>query len=308
MPQRPEEIIVCGEPARRVRLSVLTPFHRHDPSSLIERLAAHQGVELVLLDDGSACPELIAKTTACAERLGMPARIIVWANNCGRAAARNRLIAEARGEYVLFLDADMIPDSGDFLARWLDVIQRQRPFIAFGGMSLRHAARDRETALHHFIFARSDCRPAWVRERAPAHSTASSNLLVRRDLLQEAPFDDGFHGWGWEDVEWALRASRRAPILHVDNPATHAGLDCVQALLRKSAEAGPNYGRMVRMHPREATRLASHRIARGLKLMPLRETLKRFCAWLACVDEAPLPVRAVALKTFRAAHYAEHLP
>ena len=131
---------------------------------------------------------------------------------------------------------------------------------------------------------------------------------MRRELLNEAPFDDNFRGWGWEDVEWALRASSRAPILHVDNPATHAGLDSVEQLLRKSAEAGPNYGRMARAHPQAARRFASHKVARWLKFVPARGALKRLCAAIVRAGNAPLTLRCFALKTFRAAHYAEHLP
>jgi hypothetical protein len=310
MPAPAEIVHVCRTAAKSPRLSVLTPFHKQDPTPLIERLTAHANVEFILLDDGSASPALVGGVIAAVERANLPAKVIVWENNRGRAAARNRLIGEARGEYVLFLDADMIPDQDDFLDRWLDLIVRQRPFIAFGGLSLQHVAPTRETTLHHFLFNRSDCRSAWLRSQAPAYSIASSNLLVRRDLLAEAPFDDGFSGWGWEDVEWGLRASRRAPILHVDIPATHAGLDCVETLLRKSVEAGPNYGRLARKHPEAMTRFPSNRIARLLKLVPLRKSLRDFCAWLARdpMGAAPLPLRSFALKTFRAAHCAEHLP
>ena len=306
----PAELVLSCGPARapkRPRLSVLIPFFRHDPTPLLERLAG-AGAELVLLDDGSGQADLTARVVAAAERGALPAKLIVWGANGGRAAARNRLIAEAQGEYVLFLDADMIPDQPDFLARWLDLIQRRRPFIAFGGLSLRQTTPSRETALHHFVFAHSDCRTAWAREQAPARFVATSNLLVRRDVLKDAPFDDNFSGWGWEDVEWALRAGQSAPILHVDIPATHAGLDSVETLLRKSAEAGPNYGRMARKHPEATARFPSHRVARLLKLVPVRRALRAACACLAREASAPLALRSFALKTFRAAHYAEHLP
>ena len=116
----PAEIIIpCRAAPMRVRLSVLIPFLRHDPSPLLERLG-HRDVEIVLLDDGTACPELTARVAAAAELSLSPTRLIVWDANRGRSAARNRLIEEARGEYVLFLDADMIPDAPDFLSRWLE--------------------------------------------------------------------------------------------------------------------------------------------------------------------------------------------
>ena len=305
-----ERLLSFGEPPRQApKISVLTPFHRHDPSALIGRLA-HAGadVELVLLDDGSATAALIARVSAAAAAIGTPSRIVVWDQNQGRAAARNRLIEAARGEYVLFLDADMLPDSEHYLDTWLRLIQAERPYVAFGGLSLRYAQATPATALHHGLFARSDCKPARQRERAPAQTVATANLLVRRDFLAAYPFDDGFVGWGFEDVDWALRAAKHAPITHIDNPATHVGLDEVDVLLRKCAEAGPNFGRLARKHPAAVSRFAAHRAALALKFAPARTWMRHAFAWLAREASAPMSVRCAALKLYRASHYAEYLP
>lgn len=307
----PEEHVVrIGANAAAPRLSVLTPFYRHDPSALLERLAgAPAGVEFVLIDDGSASAELFTSVVTTLRRLGAPTRLITLAENQGRAAARNRLITEAAGEYVLFLDADMAPDSRFFLKNWLGVIDTCRPDVAFGGLSLAHIQPTRATALHHRLFARSDCRLARARARAAAQFTATSNLLVRRAFLDTHPFDAGFTGWGFEDTDWALNAVRETEILHVENPATHAGLDDIDTLLRKSAQAGPNFARLARKHPRQVSRFAAHRAARVLRRAPARTSLRHAFEWLARdpIGAAPMSLRCAALKLFRASHYAEHL-
>ncbi len=305
-----ERIIAIGPDAEAPRLSVLTPFHRHDPSALLRKLAgAPQGVEFILIDDGSGSAETASNIIAAAEQLDAPVRLIIWEANRGRAAARNRLIAEARGRYVLFLDADMIPDSKRFLAIWLGVLETQRPLVAFGGLSLTHVPGADDTALHRNLFARSDCRPAWMRQRAAAQSTASANLAVRRDFLSAHPFDTYFSGWGFEDTDWALTAAKRARILHVDNPASHAGLDDVATLMKKSAEAGPNFARLAGKHPDAVRTFAAHRIARALTFVPVRRQLRALCGWIARDPRgaAPMPVRRIAFKLHRAAHFAEHL-
>lgn len=305
-----ERMVCVGPRPQAPRLSVLTPFHRHDPSPMLAAFAnAPRDVEFVLLDDGSGSAALLSNAIAAAERTGATARIIVWETNRGRAEARNRLIADARGEYVLFLDADMIPDSPRFLHNWLALIQRERPFAAFGGLSLAQAQPTPDTAFHHNLFARSDCQPAHARQRRGAQAVASANLLVRRDFLRAAPFDANYSGWGFEDVDWALSAARRAPILHVDNPATHAGLDDVEVLMRKSAEAGPNFARLAAKHPESVARFAAHRTARVLKATPMRAQLRKLFAWFARdpLSATPMALRRAAFKLYRASHFAEHL-
>lgn len=304
-----QTIIVRDRPHKPV-LSVLTPFYRHDPSAMLKRFgSAPAGVEFVLLDDGSASAELVANAVSAAHATGAPSRIIVCEHNLGRAKARNRLIAEAQGDYILFLDADMLPDASSFLSIWLGIIKTQAPRVAFGGLSLAHAHRTPETALHFALFGSSDCQPAHRRARRAAQATASSNLLVERAFLLEHPFDDHFTGWGFEDVDWALDVARVEAIMHVDNPATHAGLDDIGTLMRKSAEAGPNFGRLARKHPLQVKRFAAHRVASALRAMPARQAQRRVYSWIARDPRglAPMRVRCAAFKLLRASHYAEHL-
>ena len=305
-----ESTIIVRDRTRTPRLSVLTPFYRYDPSAMLKRIGvAPAGVEFILLDDGSASAELVAGVVGAAQATGAPARIIVSGENLGRARARNRLIAEAQGDFVLFLDADMLPDSSRFLSIWLGIIETQSPRVAFGGLSLAHAQRTPETALHHALFGGSDCRPAHQRARRAAQTTASSNLLVERSFLLAHPFDDAFTGWGFEDVDWALDAARQQEIMHIDNPSTHAGLDDVATLMRKSAEAGPNFGRLARKHPLQVKRFAAHRVARALRAMPARQAQRRLYSWIARDPRglAPMRVRCAAFKLLRASHYAEHM-
>lgn len=306
-----EQTIIVRDRARTPRLSVLTPFFRYDPSALLRAFGrAPAGVEFILLDDGSASAELVSNVVSAAQATGAPARVIVCGENIGRARGRNRLIAEAQGDYVLFLDADMLPDTSAFLSVWLGVIETQEPRVAFGGLSLVHAARTTDTALHHALFARSDCQPARHRARRAAQATASSNLLVERAFLQAHPFDDNFTGWGFEDTDWALDVSRIEDIMHVDNPATHAGLDDVTTLMRKASEAGPNFGRLARKHPAQITHFAAHRVARALRATPARKAQQNLYSWIVRDPRGvtPMRLRCAAFKLLRASHFAEHLP
>lgn len=292
------------------RVSVLTPFLRDDPSILLadldaEAAALNGAVELVLLDDGTGDEALTARLTNQIRGLGLPVRLISLSANVGRAGGRNQLATAARGQFLLFLDSDMRPDGPSFLRDWLALVEDQAPAVAFGGFSLKQASDAPVFAVHRAIAARSECVPAADRRLAPEKYVYTSNLLVRRDVFEAEAFDGGFTGWGWEDVEWAIRVSRRFPILHIDNPATHMGLDAVEALAGKYEQAAPNFARMARRHPEVVATYPSFRAARALRRIPGLLRLKGLLRAAACTGWLPVKFRAFSLRLYRTALYAE---
>jgi GT2 family glycosyltransferase len=89
-------------------VSVVIPYFNADallPETLGHvRAQTYAPIEIVIVDDGSE-PASAARLTEIAKEAG--ARVVTQANT-GPAAARNLGAAEARGEYLAFLDADDI--------------------------------------------------------------------------------------------------------------------------------------------------------------------------------------------------------
>ena len=192
----------------RPRLSVLIPFLGDDPAQLARELAAPSAdIEIVLLDDGGRDGELAARIAETVQALPRPARFVRLAANIGRAKGRNRLASEARARHLLFLDADMLPDSATFVADWL-AIADQDAAVAFGGFSFERTPLDPRFALHRAMALRSDCLPAAQRSLNPEKHVFTSNLLVRRDVFETVAFDERFTGWGFEDSDLAIRLGR----------------------------------------------------------------------------------------------------
>lgn len=288
------------------RLSVLIPFKGDDPAPLLSALAREDApAEIVVLDDGSGDEALAQRVAEVIVGLPLPARLVRLAVNEGRARGRNRLARHARGGHLLFLDADMMPDSPTFLGDWLRLIESASPAVAFGGFSLDQTPRTPQHALHRAMALKSDCLPAAVRTLAPEKNVFTSNLLVARPVFEAIGFDEAFTGWGWEDVEWAMRVAARWPITHVDIPASHLGLDTAADLARKYEQSAPNFGRVVASHPAIAAQYPSHRWARRLRRLPLRGLWRPPLKALALSPVAPLALRAIALRLYRAALYAE---
>jgi len=287
-------------------LSVLIPFKGDDPSSLLAALGREAvAAEIVVLDDGSQDDALAERVRAGVQALRLPARFVRLAHNEGRAKGRNRLVSHARAGRFLFLDSDMLPDTPHFLRAWLGLIAAENPAVAFGGFSLDQVPPRRDQALHRAMALHSDCLPAAQRRLAPEKNIFTSNLLVRRDVFAAEAFDEGFAGWGWEDVEWGMRVARRWPILHVDNTATHLGLDTARAIAGKYEQSAANFARVVAAHPQTVATYPSYRAARLLKRTPLRALWRPLLKAFALAEAAPIKGRAFAMRLYRAALYAE---
>lgn len=291
-------------------VSVLIPFLRDDPAELLNLLdeeAASVGgaVEIVVLDDGTRDAALTTRLAGQIKAMALPVRLITLTVNEGRSVGRNRLASAARGGSLLFLDSDMRPDHRRFLRDWADLAAREDPAVAFGGFSLLQAPTDARFAVHRAMAAKSECVPWMERARQPEKYVYTSNLLVRRDVFEAEAFDPGFTGWGWEDVEWAMRVSRRFRVVHLDNAATHMGLDTVSALAGKYEQSAPNFARMAERHPAIVAAYPSYRAARMLKRLPGLPGLRRMMRRGAETGWLPVAARAFSLRLYRAALYAD---
>lgn len=293
------------------RLSICIPVYRYDVTRLLDALAACKSsslAEIIIYDDGSGDHELVEKLESNAGRVPAAIRIISAAANRGRAVARNAAIRHTRSEWLLLLDADMLPDDERFIERYLDAVDTTwEPAIVVGGYSLKAAPKERRFALHRWQAKKSECLPAGVRNEAPGRYVFSSNVLVHKLVLDACPFDQRFAAWGWEDTDWGLRAQQWFPVQHIDNTATHMGLDTDKALIAKYAGSGQNFVLMTTRHRDEAAKMPLYRMAKRLRRLPLRRQLTGLSRGVAQFRLVPLAIRGRALKVWRAMVYAEAL-
>lgn len=293
-------------------LSILIPFLNDDPTDLLAALVAtdaeiaHQ-VEIVVLDDGTGSDDLTQCLTSFVRDLPVATRLITRRINAGRSRGRNQLAQAARGRYFLFLDADMRPDGNNFIAAWLNLIDKMAPEVAFGGFSLLQAPSDKRFAVHRAMASRSDCLNSTERQQRPEKHIFTSNLLIRRDVFEAHQFDPDFTGWGWEDVEWGMRVSKQHPILHPHIPATHMGLDEVETLKKKYRQSADNFARIAQLHPEFVTQYPSYKAAMVIKQRGLSEPVKAISGWISDQDFLPVRLRAFSMRVYRSALYAKAL-
>ena len=304
-----ETLLASGD-ERLCDLTIAVPTFRDNPGELVEALARCRQAEdtcLLIYDDGSGDANL---TDSCEELVTSwpgSAVLISAQKNMGRSHARNRLIAHSRSNWILFLDADMLPDDEIFLVRYMQAMEEQDgPALIAGGFSLNKIVPSPAQSLHAAQSLTSECISAAERAHDPGRFIFTSNILVHKAVLLNVSFDSGFSGWGWEDVDWGLRVAGAYPIVHIDNTATHLGLDDTKVLLEKYGESGANFARMVSRHPEAALKMNLARAARKLANMPGRSVIACISKW-AAQSRLPNSLRLKALKLYRAATYAEHL-
>jgi glycosyltransferase involved in cell wall biosynthesis len=206
-----------------MRLSVVVlSFKRPDALALVLRGLLLQRVlplEVVVTEDGAE-----EETRRCVERARatFPVQLVhLTQEHAGprMARARNRGIAAARGDYLVFLDGDMVPGR-QFLADHKDFA---RPgAFAQGSRALASEACTRKllsagrtevsplmrglTRRHNLLRAPL-LRDAWGRPQRRRDGAKSCNLAFwRDDLLALNGFNEGMEGWGLEDAELVQRA------------------------------------------------------------------------------------------------------
>ena len=293
-------------------LSILIPYYKDDPSDLLEALGQQDydlsplvnPVEILIYDDGSQDPALTQRVKQRMAELNIATKAIIAAQNSGRSEARNRLQAEARADWVLFLDADMRPVKSCFLQAYLQLIALGQADVIFGGFTVTQDAVEKSQVLHHALSLNSDCLPLSHRQASGPQHVASSNLCIRKSVLDSEGFDPEFTGWGWEDSEWAARIAARFTLLHVHNPALHLGLETTDTLLRRFATSGANYRRFTQRHPELAKTLSLYKISRLLGKIPGQQAIRPLLKAVIKAHILPIKYRILALKLWRASHYA----
>ena len=291
-------------------LSVLIPYFRDDPTALLRALLSQttekdSRIEILIYDDGTGDADLNAKVCAAVKSAHSPVHLMIAHQNKGRSAARNALQAQAKADWVLFLDADMRPVSPAFLSDYTALIEAETADVIFGGFTVADKADTPDQELHRALSEVSDCLSLAARQAAGPQFVASSNLAVRKSVLDAEGFDDGFAGWGWEDSEWAARASKRFALIHADIPALHLGLESTSTLLRRFSTSGPNYVRFTQKHPELAQSLSLFQISQKLRRTPGQKLMRPFLKIAVSLNFMPIKLRLLALKLWRASYYAE---
>jgi len=253
-------------------LSILIPIFNFDTRQLVAELVAQCracGIvfEILCFDDGSE--EKFRRL----HRESLPQANVIYKElpqNIGRAAIRNYLGKSASQPWLLFMDCDSKVVRPDFIQKYLAHFAPGT--LVYGGGCYAPVPPAGPALFFHWKYGTlREQMPAAQRRKNPYHSFKTNNFLVPKDVFLATGFDESLRQYGHEDTLFGLELARRqVPILHIDNPLEHLGLEPVDVFLEKTRQALDNLHLLIkRGAPIETSLLVAWRFLKKNRLLKI---------------------------------------
>lgn len=226
-------------------ISILMPTYNNVCVGLVETLRAQcesiarRGAkrlvyEIVVADDGSTDSRTVAENRAI--NALDHCRFIERKANSGRSAIRNFLTKESCGEWLLFIDSDVVIGCDDFIGRYLD---SNATTVVCGGISPgRYPDTLRHNLRYKYEWTEAHRHTAKARSRAEHKCFRTTNFMVRRDIMLDNPFDETITAYGYEDVMFGKRLCEKGVgVVHIDNPVVLADYEDNLRFVAKTEES-----------------------------------------------------------------------
>lgn len=187
-------------------ISVIIPLYNKE--RIIERtvrsvlIQSYKNFELIVVDDGST-----DNSVAVFEHIQDERITIIKQENGGPAVARNTGMANAKGDWILFLDADdeLADGALDFLLNKTHLYPEAN--IIDGGFCLRTASSEKSTTYKEDSFIDNNYKAFFFRETLPS----TGHTLFKADLVKKYPYNSNIRRY--EDVELIMRVLREAKVV-----------------------------------------------------------------------------------------------
>lgn len=217
-------------------ISILIPTYNYSVYDLVEKI--HKQItplaipfEIIVGDDASE------KFTSDNKRITHldNTQYFKVKENIGRTALRTTLAQRSIYDWLLFLDADVLPKSNDFIQSYFDCLQKTDSDVIHGGISYQKEKPETSKMLRWKYGKEREAKT--VRERQKnAHFIISQNLLIKKNVFLAAnTLTKSYYGL---DNFFSNQLKRmNSKVTHIDNPIIHLGLEENNTFLKKALAA-----------------------------------------------------------------------
>jgi glycosyltransferase involved in cell wall biosynthesis len=233
-------------------ISICLPIYNFDITELAEELLKQAmefniSVEILAFDDASLS---YYKKRNSKISVNSNVHYLEFDHNLGRSKIRNRLADFAQGNWLLFLDCDMMPELPNFLNSYNSVIDQAN--VICGGTSYGPKPFKSELLLRWRYGVYRESRNAIRRQVRPYASFLSGNFMIRKDVFNAIRFNETISGYGHEDTLFGLDLKKhKVSILHIQNPCIHLGIEPCFDYLVKTEQGIINLVRLLRIVPEQ---------------------------------------------------------
>lgn len=155
--------------------------------------------------------------------------------NIGRTALRASLASKAKYDWLLFLDADVLPKNEDFIKKYLNSLRNTNSDVIFGGVCYEKTKPEPSKMLRWKYGNEREAKSASEREKDP-YFIISQNLLIKKDIFNASnTLKENYYGL---DNFFSNQLRKLdAKVTHIDNPVIHFGLEENDKFLNKALSA-----------------------------------------------------------------------
>jgi glycosyltransferase involved in cell wall biosynthesis len=221
----------------KMKISLLIPVFDYDLIALVYSMKSAMGkvpefCEIVIGDDGSSAEYLKKYRSLETENV----KVISSKKNIGRAAIRNKLALEAKGDFLLFIDADvMLPGTAEaYFLKWLPYMNNSR--VICGGTLYHESAPGDPDKLLRWKYGKwREQTSAVERNKHPHAGFSTFNVMIERSVFEKIRFNEELKQYGHEDTLLGYQLKKAGiDILHIDNGLMHEGLETNRDFLNKT--------------------------------------------------------------------------
>jgi hypothetical protein len=213
-------------------LSILIPVYHYNALPLINELVKQcncSGItfEILCQDDASNSQENILNKEI---NLISNCSFFINVSNLGRGKNINSLAQKAKYDWMLILDCDTFPASSNFIQNYVDVISHSSKNIIFGGIIYEDKKPEKEQLLR------------WIYgQKRETSSVLTSNLLIKKEVFLQYPFDESITKYGYEDLcFFSVLKKNHFGISCIENLTFHLNLETSEVFLNKTKIALEN--------------------------------------------------------------------
>jgi glycosyltransferase involved in cell wall biosynthesis len=161
--------------------------------------------------------------------------------NLGRGKNINTIANQATKEYLIIVDCDTFPKNSEYIRNYVQHIEEGKAGVLYGGIIYESVRPDKENLLRWIYGIKREALSLDLRNKKPNSSALTSNLLIKKEIFNEYPFDITITNYGYEDLCFLMvLESCRFTINHCDNPTFHLNLETSELFLKKTKIALEN--------------------------------------------------------------------